>query len=93
MRLLWLCLTLAACDTAPQKPDAAPEKPASCPLVCTSDNSDCATFPYEKLPPRCQDICYWGECCELVDGVWRTSTVECAHPARDAGVDTPADGA
>jgi len=89
MRLYWLWIALVACDaTMP----TMPPKPASCPLVCTADNSDCATFPYEKLPSRCQDICYFGECCELVDGEWRTSTVECAHPARDAGVDTPSDG-
>ena len=47
------------------------------------------TIPYERLPQRCFEVCYWGSCCELMDGVWGTSTIDCARPVTDAGVDAP----
>lgn len=65
-------------------------KPASCPRVCAPQDIDCATFPYEQLPMRCFDVCYYGSCCELVDGAWQTSTIDCAGPMAGAGVDAPA---
>lgn len=93
MRAGWLCLALAACDVAtpPMPPhDApAPGKPESCPRICAPEDSDCAYFPYEQLPKRCVEVCYYGSCCELVEGAWRTATIDCARPMADAGVDAP----
>jgi hypothetical protein len=79
----WLWLAVAACD---------PPRPARCAVECTAENSDCATLPYERLPARCTEICYWGGCCELMNGAWQMATVDCARPV-DAGVDAPQDGA
>jgi hypothetical protein len=83
MRHVLLLLALAACDSAASRPP----KPGGCPRECRADESDCSSFPYESLPARCQDICYLGECCDLVNGAWAVMTVDCARPRMDAGVD------
>lgn len=96
MRFAWLCLALAACDPSPPSmppmPTGTPPMPTSCPRACAAVDSDCATVPYERLPERCFEVCYAGSCYELVDGAWRTATIDCARPVTDAGVDaTPVD--
>jgi hypothetical protein len=83
MRLAWLLLVLAACD---------PPLPKDCPRACEPDDRDCGSFPYERLPARCFDICSLHECCDLMNGAWIKATFDCARPV-DAGVDTVADGA
>jgi hypothetical protein len=83
VRLAGPLLVLTACD---------PPLPQDCPRACRPDDRNCATFPYEQLPARCQDICSLGACCELMNGAWQTQFFDCALP-RDAGVDTPPDGA
>lgn len=94
MRFARACLVvLAACGGAPSAeappPDSAdPPRPAACALECRADHHDCATFPFESLPARCQELCYWGHCCTLEDGAWLTMTIDCARPV-DAGVDAP----
>jgi len=60
--------------------------------LCSAENSDCATIPYQQLPSRCTEICYLGSCCALVNGSWQTATVDCARPVPDAGIDAAGDG-
>jgi len=92
LRVALLVLAVAACNaTEHPPPDMAPppEKPSSCGKVCTADDLDCTSFSYENLPPRCQEVCYLGGCCEFVDGMWGMRFVHCALPSADAGVDAP----
>jgi hypothetical protein len=83
-RLAWLGLVFAAC--------ADPPKPEGCAYVCAADDHDCTSFPRESLPQRCYPVCYWGGCCELVDGVWEMYHFDCARPVLDGGIDS-SDGA
>jgi hypothetical protein len=92
VHLAWLLLVLLACDRGPAPPDGDPPLPRDCPRACQPDDLDCGSFPYERLPQRCFEICYLGECCELVNGAWHTQIFDCARPA-DAGVDALSDGA
>lgn len=73
MRYAWMLVLVIGCaDSA-----SAPQRPSSCPRECTPDDADCATFPYNQLPPRCLDICNLGSCCELVDDAWQIETYDC----------------
>ena len=95
MRFAWLLLIVAACDHARSDQDAAhdaPPRPSDCAVLCTADNADCGTIPYEQLPPRCTEVCYWGSCCALLDGMWSKQVYDCARPV-DAGVNPPVNGA
>src|SRR5882672_5613881 len=94
MRLAWLLVVFPACHRAPAAPDAPPACPCggNCPRACQPDDLDCGSFPYERLPARCFDICYLGECCELVNGTWHTQIFDCARPM-DAGIDAVPHGA
>lgn len=56
---------------------------------CTPDDSGCASYPYESLPPRCVDICYEGRCCSQYDGDWHLVIYDCAWPMYDGGIDAP----
>lgn len=57
---------------------------------CTPDDSGCAAYPYESLPPRCVNICYEGRCCDFYDNAWRLVFYDCTRPAYDdAGIDAP----
>lgn len=90
MRQVLLLVALIGCDSAGSTTSSS-SKPSSCPRECRPDESDCSSFPYDKLPARCQDICYLGECCTLVDGAWHIMNVDCARPAPgDAGADAAA---
>ena len=78
-RLACLCLAVAACSDPP--------KPATCGLVCRPEHRRCAALPLNDLPPECRELCYWGGCCELVDGEWQMTIADCYLPPVDAGID------
>nr|AHN97827.1 hypothetical protein [uncultured bacterium lac111] len=62
---------------------------------CTADDTGCATYPYEQLPPRCQDICYRRYCCQYYEDAWHIVVYDCAYPWYDdggIGYDAPIDG-
>ena len=95
MRFAWLWLVLVACGEPAPPLDGMPGDPAlprDCPRACRPGEEDCASFPYERLPARCQDICHLGGRGELVSGAWSMRFVDCARPA-DAGIDAVPDGA
>jgi hypothetical protein len=87
MRFAWLWLAIAwgsACDDSPPRPP-------DCAVTCSPDNADCGTIPYEKLPSRCDEVCYWGSCCRLDNGAWSGEIYDGARPMTDAGVAALAD--
>jgi hypothetical protein len=91
MRHILLAVVLFGCDGITST-SSTPARPSSCPRDCRPDESDCSTFPYAQLPARCQEICYLGECCNLVDGAWQIMTVDCARPVPiDGGMDAAGD--
>ncbi len=60
---------------------------------CTADDQDCASYPYESLPPRCANICYEGRCCDFYEGAWHQVIYDCARPIEwDGGIDYDAGG-
>ena len=97
MRLAYLLVVLVSvvgCNSEPEKPQKPekPEKPSDCPLVCPQDFATCPTSPGSGMSQECQELCYWGECCYLQNGVWQRVIVDCEEGAAvDAALDGAAD--
>jgi hypothetical protein len=95
MRSLLVLVLFAACASITSLPGdddgsggASSAKASACGEArdCTPDDNGCASYPYESLPDRCQNICYEGRCCSQYDGEWHLVIYDCTLPSYDGGI-------
>ena len=89
--VLTLAITLAAGCFEDVTPKGGGKLPDECGgLVCSDADLACPTYPYEQLPPGCDEVCYTGRCCSLDEhGNYQVVIVDCTPPHPDAGTAAP----